>query len=129
MSYLKKIIQERGIDSVQAELDALREAPKQTPEQWFQEQLQQMSIHQDPRYPNSLFFKINGEVVLEQDSANDRLWVSKRQILNILEPKFSLSYEQAKELVQSMVQEHFKIEVGRAKDANGFCFWWVGVSK
>ena len=63
--------------------------------------------HDFKKYPNSLFWKKDGRVVMEFDEENNNLQVSYLDIWSIFESKYSLEYNEIKELIEFVVAKHW----------------------
>lgn len=78
---------------------------------WFKGKLNQMEISEDKyKYPHSLFFEINGDLVMENDKEEKLLFVSYIYWLTF-ENQFAYNFQEARDLIKNMVEEHFKIKI------------------
>jgi hypothetical protein len=55
-----------------------------------------------------------GEFIFEQDEENDMLWVRYQDFWSVLEDKYSLTYDDIRVIIKSMVETTYKIKVGTA---------------
>ena len=62
-------------------------------------------------YPKSEFYRVDGEILFEQDSKNRRFWVHFDKIWLILESDFNLNNKEIRELIQCTVWERLKRKV------------------
>ena len=62
------------------------------------------------KYPNSLFWKKDGQVLIELDRKNNHLLVSCDNIWSIFELKYSLIHHEVRELIIGVVAEYWGIE-------------------
>ena len=66
--------------------------------------------HDFKEYPNSLFWKKDGQLLIELDRKNNHLLVSYDNIWLIFELKHSLKHDEIMELIIGVVAEHWGIE-------------------
>ena len=66
--------------------------------------------HDFKKYPNNLFWKKDGEVVMKLDGEDNNLWVAYDSIWSIIESKYYLKQYEVKDLIEDVVAEHWKIE-------------------
>ena len=78
-------------------------------EQWFLEQLTDLEEVRLSKYPDSIFYKKNGEVLFEYDKETKYFWVSEEKIWSFFESNFGLNYQEIKELIKGMVEEHLNL--------------------
>lgn len=79
---------------------------------WFKQMLNQMEIKENRKdYPNSVFFFIGDDVVMEQDEKYKRLFVDGDKIWVVFYFDFGYNYQEVRDLIKGMVEEHFKIGV------------------
>ena len=71
-------------------------------------------MHNSHNYMNS-----KGEIIFEQDEENERLWVRYQDFWSVLEDKYSLTYDDIRVIIKSMVETTYKIKVVTA-DFIGF---------
>ena len=70
----------------------------------------QLEVAESPKYPNSIFYKKNGIVVMEQDKKTKRFWFSYSQIWSFFESFFSMEYEEIQGLLDIWLEEAFKLK-------------------
>ena len=70
----------------------------------------QLEVVKYPDYPNSIFYKKNGIVVMEQDKKNQRFWFSNSQIWSFFESFFSMEYKEIQVVLKIWLEETFKLK-------------------
>ncbi len=79
---------------------------------WMNENfgLDQLEVVTSDRYPNSVFYKKDGRVVMEQNKKNNNFWFDKDEIWSIFERFFNMEYEEIKEFLKYWLEEILKLE-------------------
>ncbi len=101
-----------------------------TPAKWFQtEILNKLTIATTRDRPNSIFYKLNNEIVMEyyneagrQELNNGSIYVKYFGIWSIFESRFGLNYGRIQGLIKGMVEEHYKFRYLTP-------FWWHGSAR
>ncbi len=70
----------------------------------------QLEVVEHPDYPNSIFYKKNGIVVMEQDKKTKRFWFSYSEIWSFFESFFSMEYEEIQRVLKIWLEEDFKLK-------------------
>ena len=70
----------------------------------------QLEVIEHPDYPNSIFYRKNGKVVMEQDKKNQRFWFSYTQIWSFFKSFFSMEYEEIQGVLNIWLEEAFKLK-------------------
>ena len=70
----------------------------------------QLEIVTSEKYPNSVFFKKDGVVVMEQDKKSKVFWFDYDEIWLFFESFFGMKYEQIQEVLRYWLEETFKLE-------------------
>ena len=70
----------------------------------------QLEVIEHPDYPNSIFYRKNGKVVMEQDKKNKNFWFDYREIWSFFESFFSMEYEEIQGLMKIWLEEDFKLK-------------------
>ena len=70
----------------------------------------QLEVVEHPDYPDSIFYKKNGIVVMEQDKKNKEFWFSYNQIWSFFESFFTMEYEEIQGLLDIWLDEAFKLK-------------------
>ncbi len=70
----------------------------------------QLEIVTLEKYPNLIFFKKNGKVVMEQDKKNKRFLFSYDDIWSFFKSFFGMEYEQIEEVLSYWLEETFELE-------------------
>ena len=70
----------------------------------------QLEIVTSEKYPNSVFFKKDGVVVMEQNKKNKRFWFSYKEIWSFFESFFGMEYEQIEEVLSYWLEETLKLK-------------------
>ena len=83
-----------------------------TPLNWMNDNfsLDQLGIVKSKDYPNSIFFRKNGKVVMEQDKKNMNFWFDYDNIWSFFESFFGMEYKQIREVLIYWLEETFKLE-------------------
>jgi hypothetical protein len=78
---------------------------------WFQSILDRTTgPHTTPQYPNSLFYKLDDDVIFEYNQEDEDFWVDYYTIWSVFEFRFGMEYDETQELIKPMVEEHYKLE-------------------
>ena len=72
--------------------------------------LDQLEVAESPKYPNSIFYKKNGIVVMEQDKKTKRFWFSYSQIWSFFESFFTMEYKEILGVLKIWLEEDFKLK-------------------
>ena len=70
----------------------------------------QLEIVTLERYPNSVFFRKNGKVVMRQDKKTKRFWFDYDDIWSFFESVFSMEYQQIQDVMRYWLKETLKLE-------------------
>ena len=70
----------------------------------------QLEVFEHPDYPNSIFYKKNGKVVMEQNKKNKYFWFDYGEIWSFFESFFSIEYEEIQGLLNTWLEEDFKLK-------------------
>ena len=70
----------------------------------------QLEIVKSKKYPNSIFFKKNGVVVMEQNKKNKRFWFDYDDIWSFFESFLGMEYQQIEEVLSYWLEETLKLE-------------------
>jgi hypothetical protein len=54
----------------------------------------------------NVWYGEDGKWLFEQDDKNDRLWISYNKIWKVLESKYGLNYNEAKQLITTWMEKH-----------------------
>jgi hypothetical protein len=73
------------------------------------------------RYPNRLFYKLNGKVVIEQDNKKKNFWTHYGEIWGVFETKFELNRQEIRDLMKGILEERLNLE-GYTPGFLSFCF-------
>ena len=83
---------------------------KVTPSSWFQSILNRTTgPYTTPDYPNSLFYRLDDEIIFKYDQESEILWVDYIIIWSVFEDRFGMEYDEIRELIKPMVEEHYKL--------------------
>lgn len=72
--------------------------------------LDQLEIVKSEKYPNSIFFKKNGEVVMEQDKKNKDFLFDYDEIWSFFESFFGMEYQEIQEFLSYWLEETLKLK-------------------
>lgn len=89
--------------------DLPEDEEKEDAKEWFGNLLSQMRL--DFTRPNLILFFIDEELLLEQDSKNNHMWVSYTKIWSILEREYNMKYTDIQIFIKTMAEEHFKVKL------------------
>jgi hypothetical protein len=59
--------------------------------------------------PNSIFYKKNGKVVMEQNKKNERFWFSYEDIWSFFESFFGMKHLEIRDVLRYWLDETFKL--------------------
>ena len=68
------------------------------------------------KYPNSIFYFKNDKYMLEYNIKNEDFWISYPNIWSILVSELDYNYQKIKDLITSILEQHFKQKVVTTKD-------------
>ena len=69
----------------------------------------QLEVVESPKYPNSILYKKNGIVVMEQDKKNKRFWFDYDEIWSFFGSFFSMKYKEIQGVLEIWLEESFKL--------------------
>ena len=78
----------------------------------------QLKTVKHPNYPNSIFYRKNGKVVMEQDRKFKDFWFDYDEIWTFFESVFSMEYKEIEGLMKIWLEETFKLEGYTPKTAS-----------
>ncbi len=98
-----------------AQIDKQRNKDVKTKEQRLLELISGIDVHQPKvdfeKYPNNLFwFDKDGKYICEYDWKRNYFWFSYSKVWSVFETEFSPNYQEIKEFLNGMVEEHFKLK-------------------
>jgi hypothetical protein len=67
--------------------------------------------YETEKFPNSVFYVRDGEILFEYNKKNGRTYMSSVYIWSFLECIFSMEYEQIQEVTKLWVEEHYNLRV------------------
>ncbi len=70
----------------------------------------QLEIFKSEKYPDSIFFKKNGKVVMEQDKKSKYFWFHYDNIWSFFESFFGMEYKQIQEVLSYWLEKTLKLE-------------------
>ena len=70
----------------------------------------QLDIFKSPKYPDSIFYKKNGKVIMEQDKKNKDFWFDYDEIWSFFEDFFSMEQGDIDRLLNIWLKEVLKLE-------------------
>ena len=70
----------------------------------------QLEIVESEDYPDSIFYKKDGKVVMEQGNKNKYFYFDYNDIWSFLESFFGMKYEQIQEVLRYWLEETLKLE-------------------
>jgi hypothetical protein len=69
----------------------------------------QLEVIKHPDYPNSIFYRKNGKVVMEQDKENEHFFFDYDNIWSFFESFFGMKYQEIQEVLRHWLDEDFKL--------------------
>ncbi len=70
----------------------------------------QLEIVMSEKYPNSIFFRKNGKVVMEQDKNFKDFYFDYDEIWSFFESLFSMKYQQIQDVMRYWLEETLKLK-------------------
>ena len=70
----------------------------------------QLETFEHPDYPNSIFYKKNGKLVIEQNRKYKEFWFDYDDIWSFFRSIFSMTYGEIHGLLKIWLEETFKLE-------------------
>ena len=70
----------------------------------------QLEVVKSKKYPNSIFFKKNGKIVMQQDKKNKEFWFDCGEIWSFFESFFNMKYKEIQDVLRTWLKETFKLE-------------------
>src|SRR3990167_404659 len=115
---INALIEQCGIDKVKELVDkaagvktnAVETSKEKEMEEFLLEKWKDMEIITKPQLPNSIFYKKDGAVIMEQDKKNDFMWVSYEHIWSVFYTRYELDYNQTQAFIKRMMRQHLKLE-------------------
>jgi len=86
----------------------------------------QLEIVTSEKYPNSVFFKKNGVVVMDQDKKFKYFYFDYDDIWSFFKSFFGMEHEQIEEVLSYWLEETFKLEGYKPKRFKSKRFFSVG---
>ena len=77
-----------------------------TPEELFLDVIKDIKVREQIKYPESVFWEKNGEVIFEQNFKRNSLYVDYNSIWFIFEKIYGLQYRETELFIKNMVEEH-----------------------
>ena len=70
----------------------------------------QLEIVESEKYPNSVFFRKNGKVVMEQDKKSKFFWFDYDKIWSFFESFFGMQHQEIREVLRYWLEDTLKLE-------------------
>jgi|LakMenEpi03Aug12_release.lakeMendotaPanAssembly.Ray.scaffolds.fasta_scaffold1484383_2 hypothetical protein len=70
----------------------------------------QLEIVMSEKYPNLIFYKKNGVVVMEQDKISKNFYFDYDEIWSIFESLFGMKFEQIQDVIRYWLEETLKLK-------------------
>ena len=77
-----------------------------TPEELFLDVIKDIKVREQIKYPESVFWEKNGEVIFEQNFKRNSLYVDYNSIWFIFEKIYGLQYSETELFIKNMVEEY-----------------------
>jgi len=72
-------------------------------------QFEPHEVKKSPKYPNSIFWVKDGEVIVKINERTDDFWVDY-QIWEDIENMISLEYNETQQVIKDWLEEHYKLK-------------------
>jgi hypothetical protein len=69
----------------------------------------QLEVINHPDYPNSIFYRKNGKVVMEQDKKNEIFWFDYEDIWSFFKSFFGMEHQEIQDVLRYWLDEAFKL--------------------
>ena len=69
----------------------------------------QLETVEHPDYPNKIFYRKDGKVVMELDKKNEHFWFDNNEFWKFFRFIFSMEYEEIQGLLKIWLEESFKL--------------------
>jgi hypothetical protein len=69
----------------------------------------QLEVIEHPDYPNSIFYRKNGKVVMEQNKKTKHFWFHYEDIWSFFKSFFGMEYQEIQEVLRYWLDEAFKL--------------------
>ena len=76
----------------------------------FLELIEGYTIKESKDYPNRIFYMKGESVLIDYNLKTKYAWINYELIWSIFESKFSLNYQEVKELMRGLLETHLKLE-------------------
>ena len=108
---VKMMVEKLGLDDAIKSLgvNRIRHAYENNPSE-FLDNFKVLEIVTHPDYPNSIFFKKNGKVVMEQDMKSKTFWFDYNNIWSFFEIVFDMESQEIQGVLNKWLEETFKLE-------------------
>ena len=70
----------------------------------------QLEVIEHPDYPNSIFYRKNGKVVMGLNNEYKRFWFHYHDIWSFFKSFFGMKYQEIQEILRYWLEETFKLE-------------------
>ena len=70
----------------------------------------QLEVVTSEGYPNSIFYRKNGKVVMEQNKKSKVFWFDYNEIYSFFESFFSMEFEEWQRIMKIWLKDTFKLE-------------------
>jgi hypothetical protein len=109
-------------------IQEIRKSRLKPEEVWFIDFIKDLEEVKSDKYPNSIFFKKNGEVVFKQDTKYMYLECNYNEIWSVFENKFSFEYDDIQSLIMNVVEEHLNWRgVTPTYSSRYGSLWWKSI--
>ena len=72
--------------------------------------LDQLEIVKSPKYPDSIFYRKNGKVVMEQNLKNKHFWFHYDDIWSFFESFFAMKYDEIQSFMKVWLENTLNLE-------------------
>ena len=72
--------------------------------------LDQLEIVTSEKFPNSVFFRKNGQVVMQQDKKSKYFWFDNDEIWSFFKSFFGMQHQEIREVLRYWLEDTLKLE-------------------
>ena len=108
---VKMMVEKLGLDDTIKSLgvNRIKHAYENNPLEYL-DNFKDLEIVKSEKYPNSIFYRKTGKVVMEQNKQTKRFWFDYDEIWSFFEKVFGMEYQEIQELLTKWLEETFNLE-------------------
>lgn len=128
---IEKFVNEIGKESLIKYLteivsDNKTKTKEQLIEEFFLSILYSLRIQINKNYPNSIFYKKNDLIFIEQNFKNKCFYFRYPDFWSVFETKFKLNYREVQNILKDLLKKHFQIENFKTNTQNKMLMSFLG---